>query len=227
MAGIPGLESFSFNMDSLGSVMTVVMYIFYGLILGLGIYLLIRLMKYNVIVEIMERTGDNQFVSKMDKGAFVKDKDNPMVEVFSMLREKRWKEPLDKSYLTLVKKGFGFKKKVVFAEDSEGRLQPVKPISDRDVVKFRGWDNNSSEFVVRESMKLIERLKKPDFMSKYGSLIQLGALALIFVMAIVLFRQIGQANEGFAAASAAFNTAAQNLAGLHSAVPIPPGQVVG
>ena len=189
---------------------TIIVYLFYGVLFGAIIYAGWQLTSYNVKVGIKERRGNGGTITVWKKGKFVKDKINPTTRNFVIMGEKRWNFPLDMSYVELQKKGFGRVGSLVyFAEDEKGRLQPVKSFESNDIHKWTGWTPESMEFFLRNMKEVIERFKKGDFWTKYGGMVQIGAFALIFIMGIVMFRQMQTVADSLGAVAANFKEAAQ------------------
>ena len=191
MAGIPGLSNiFSGTGAGLTTTFTVLKFIVYGVVVGLGGYLAWYILSFNVRIVVFERTSSGYTQSK-DSGRFKADKNNPGVQNFQFLkRKKQWDQPLERSYLMTEKKAFGRIGMIVyFAEDSDGRLQPVKPIEVKNLKEWTGWNNNAMEFTTRKAKEYIDRFKKGDFWAKYGGLIQMAFLGFLLVILLVLFRQ--------------------------------------
>lgn len=203
MPAIPGLEGLASGFGKIGGVMK---YVLWGLVLGGVLYAAWVYTSYNVRVGIYEKSGSSGYITKWDKGKFYRSKkeDGGIIERFKMMKDKRWNQPMDKAYTGAFRKSMGRIGKVVyFAEDSEGRLQPVKP--QFNLMNWKGLSNNAMQFAVTEGKKNIERFKKKNWLDDYQGIIQLGALALIFVMAIVLFRQISSASDAFGSAAASLS----------------------
>ena len=200
----------------------VALYIIYGLVLGGIIFAAWYFMSFNVKVEIHERNTSSQYIVTWRKGKFKKDKNNPGVFNFIMMGDKRWTQPLDKNYVQFEKRGRNRMGMLVrFAEDSEGRLQPIRPVYNNVAVPWHGWNNNALEFTTRNVMQAIDVFKKGDFMSKYGALIQIGAFILMFVLILVLFKKLEGVVEGLNAVAGALKEAAQNYNVMQSG-----GQVI-
>lgn len=221
-----GLGDIAGNLTSGFSSATMIgQYIFYGLILGLVIWFAIYITSFNVEVRIMERNRGSTPIERKEAGRFKKDKNNPGVMLFTMMRDKRWEMPFPTDYIQLKRGGFGKIKKVVyFIEDEEGRLQPVKPPMMSATEKWVGWKPNAMEFVTRKVKEYIDRFKKGDFMSKYGALVQIGAFLIMFVMILVLFRKLEGVVEGLNNVAGALQAAASNY---NAAAGVPPSQVIG
>jgi len=211
-----GLESITSGINLSGAMSTtgtIMQFLLIGLVLGSIIFGVWYLLSFNIKVGINERNGNEGYITKWDKGKFVKDKKKGIL-IFSLMKDKRWNQPLDRKYLSVEKKAFGrISKIVMFAEDTEGRFQPIRPVEKDNLYNWTGWDNDDMEFASSNARAVIDMVKKPDFWSKYGMLVQLGAIAIIFVMAIVLFRQITQISESLNNVAGAFVSAAQALSG--------------
>lgn len=212
MAGLEGIfggVNWGGMMSTTGSVAK---FILVGVILGLIGWMLWYYLSFNIKVGINEKNGNEGYITKWDKGRFKKNKKTGLLD-FQILKDKRWKQPLDRKYLAVEKKMFGrISKLVMFAEDEESRLQPIRPVTVKDISEWTGWDNDDVEFSASNARAVIEMAKKPDFMSKYGALLQIAAMALIFVMAIILFRQINGVSESLALVAGSFERAANSFA---------------
>lgn len=206
----------------LGTAQTIAVYLLYGLILGLIIWGAWYILSFNVKVEIHERNTSSQYIVKWVRGKFKKDKNNPGVFNFVMMKESRWNQPLDKNYVQFERRGRGKLGMLVrFVEDSEGRLQPIRPVYNNVAVPWHGWNNNALEFTTRNVMQAIDVFKKGDFWSKYGGLIQMGGFILMFVLLLVLFKQMDGVVEGLNGVANALSESAKNYNALVSG-----GQVI-
>jgi hypothetical protein len=206
MAGLGDIMgSFTSGFDKVGGVL---MYALYGLLFGAILYVGYLFLQYNVKVEIKAKNGEKGFVSTWHKGRFKRDKKNGLL-MFTVRGDKRWNQPIDRKYVEVERKAGGRMGYLVrFAEDEEGRLQPIRPMMASDLFSWSGWDNDDIEFAASHARQIIELVKKEDFWSKYGVLIQMGFMALMVVMLIVLFKQL----SGVADALGGVATALQNTA---------------
>lgn len=203
-------------------VTSVAQYILYGLILGLVIWFAWWITSFNVEVRILERHRGTTPIERMEKGRFKKDKNNPSTLILSLMRDKRWEMPVPTDFIQLKRASFGKIKKVVtFLEDEQARLQPIKPPTVDVAEKWKGWTPNSMEFVTRKAKEYIERFRKGDFWEKYGNMIQLGGILVMFVLILVLFRQLEKVNDGLSSVASAFSEAAKTMAAANAG-----GQVV-
>jgi len=172
-----------------GAIGTVAVYIFWGLLLGGGLYLVWNILSYNVDVRAF-RKGRYGFYQQSLKGKFYKNKENGQ-EYFKLnSKNTQWNQPLPRDYMIIALRGKRLKQTIYFAEDEEGRWQPMKPVMNDDVAKWAGWKNSDMEFAIGHARRMIQLVKKGDFWSKYGTLMQLGFMALMVVMLIVLFKQL-------------------------------------
>lgn len=209
MAGIPGLENITASFSgSSGTMWLIAKMLFYGVIVGVGGYLAWYFLSFNIKVRIHQR-GNEGFVTTWKKGKFIKDKQNPGVFLFKIMSDDRWAAPLDRNYVQVEKKSMGRMARMVeFAEDEQGRLQPVRPLLKSDLVAWSGWGNNAMEFTTRTAKEAIEKFKKGDFWSKYGNLVYMGLFLLVFIMALVLFRQMSEISDALGATAGTFKEAA-------------------
>lgn len=193
---------------------TVVQWILIGLVIaGIG-WMMWYYLSFNIKVGINERNGSEGYITKWDKGKFKKNKRTGLLD-FVLLKDKRWKQPLDRKYLSMEKKSFGRVSKVVmFAEDDESRFQPIKPLHKENLVEWTGWDNDDIEFSASNARAVIDMAKKQDFMSKYGALIQIAAFALLVILMIVFLRQMSGVSESLAGVASSFQDAANKFAGV-------------
>ena len=211
MAGIPGLENFTSGMD-FGAAWTITKFVFWGAIVGVIGFMLWYFLSFNVRVEVFRRTNEG-FIAEKDKARFKNDKNNPGVQRFQLLRnKKRWDQPLDRKYLTGERRAFGRYGLVArFVEDAEGRLQPIRPVQEKDVVAWKGWDNNAMEFTTSNIKEVIERYKKGDWLTKYGPLIQLAFFAFLLIAMIVLFRELKTVSESLSSVAGALQNIANQM----------------
>lgn len=192
-------------------------YIFYGVVFGVVLYFAYYIMSFNVEARILERNGGKTPMERMEKGRFKKDKNNPGVVLFSMLKDKRWEMPLPPDYIMLKKASFGRVRKVIyFMEDEHGRIQPFRPPHTGNAEQWSGFKPNAIQFMTAKLREYAMRFQKGDFWQKYGNLIQMAGMVLMFVMILILFRQLDKVNEGLASVAAAFENAAKNLAAANS-----------
>lgn len=224
MAGIPGIENLGAGLAGMGDLLK---YVLYGLVLGGMIYAAWIYLSYNVRVGILERSGKTHIL-RWKKGKFYRNKkeDGNLIERFKIMGDKRWNQPLQKNYLLQQKKSMGRTSTLaIFAEDKEGRLQPVRP--ELELQKWKGLSNNAMQFIITDARKHIERFKTQNWMDKYGALIQIGGMALIFIMALVLFREISSASGAFSNAATALQEAGSSLANTAAVCSAaPPPQVI-
>lgn len=171
----------------LGQIFTFVLI---GVAIGAVGYAVFVMMSYNVKVTIFRKTRFGTY-AQTTKGKFYKNKDNG--QEWFKLRGKTYStfnQPLDKNYLVMSVAGKTVSKQVFLAEDKEGRLQPMKPVEESDLATWVGWRNSDMEFAVGHARRMVALVKTGDFWSKYGGLMQMGFMALMVVMLIVLFRQL-------------------------------------
>lgn len=183
------VTSFTGNLSPTGALGQVAVFIFFGLIIGVIGYLVWNIMSYNVRVTVFCKTGTTSFERNL-KGKFYKNKDNGQTYFKTQGRNPAWNQPLDLDYLTINLRGKRVVRHVYFAEDKQGNLQPMKPVTEGDLAIWAGWKNSDQEFAIGHARRMISLIKKGDFWSKYGTLIQMGFMALLVVMLIVLFRQL-------------------------------------
>lgn len=220
MAGLGDIVgNFSGGFSQMG---IVVQYIFYGLLLGGLVWIAWYITSFNVEIRIQERNKGTTPIEKTERGRFKKDKNNPGVMILSLMRDKRWEMPFPNDFIQLKKGSFGKIKKVIYLlEDEDGRLQPLRPPHNNAAEKWVGWKPNAMEFVTRKVKESAERWRKGDFWAKYGNMIQLGGILIMFILILVLFRQLEKVNTGLASVASAFQQAAENLAVANSG-----GQIV-
>lgn len=203
------LGGFTGGFSNLG---VVFQYVLYGILFGLIVWAAWYLTSFNVKVYIRQRAGAS-YITVKDAGRFVKDKNNPGVEFFQLMRnKKRWNFPLDRNYVELERKILGrIGRCVFFAEDANGRLQPVRPIDDGGLMRWKGWTLDGMEYVTRGVKEQIERFKKGDWFAKYGGVIQVGAYLVIMMILLVLFRQLEGVVEGLQSVAGSLDAAAQGF----------------
>lgn len=209
MAGLDGV--FGDLSGGFSQVAGLATYIFYGVLIGVIVWLAWYILSFNVKVEIHKRTQGTSTLIYTEKGKFKKDKYNPGVFILTMMRDKRWEMPFPKDYIQLEKKAFGkIGQRIMFIEDKDGRIQPLKPVSTEATVNWVGWGNNAMEFTTRKIREYAERFRKGDFWEKYGNLIQIGGIIIMFVLLLVLFRKLEEVVDGLNAVAGALTEAAKN-----------------
>lgn len=172
-----------------GPLGSIAMFILGGIAIGIVGYAGFVVLSYNVRVTIFKKTGTHSYET-FAKGKFYLNKENGQTYFKLSGRNPKWNQPLDLDYLVVAVRGNRVGKHVYFAEDHNGNLQPIKPVTVENVERWTGWKNSDQEFAIGAARKIIAIAKRGDFWSKYGALIQMGFLALMVVMLIVLFRQL-------------------------------------
>lgn len=207
MADFSGIfGSFSSGLGKLG---IIAQYVFYGLLIGAILYALWIYLSYNIRVGIRVRSGEGGYITTWKKGKFQKDKTNPSTQNFLIMGDKRWNFPLDRSYVEVIRKAFGrIGYQVYFIEDEKGRIQPIKTVSKDNVETWKGWSPESSEFYLRNMKEIIDRFKKGDWFTKYAPFIYIAAFAMIFILGIVLFRQMADISKQLGAIAEVLRQAA-------------------
>jgi hypothetical protein len=146
-------------------------------------------MSYNVKVTVFHKTQNTSYEKQL-KGKFYVNKTSGQTYFKTSGANPLWNQPLPLDYLMIAVVGKRLVKKVYFAENDQGKFQPMKPVDNGDLVVWNGWGNSDEEFAIGHARRMIEQAKKGDFWSKYGVMVQMGFMALMVVMLIVLFRQL-------------------------------------
>jgi len=183
------IDSISAGLSPGGPVGTAAIYGLGGLAIGLVGYMIWVIMSYNVKVVVFCKTQTTSY-EKTLKGKFYLNKENGQTYFKTSGKNPVWNQPLPLEYLMIAVNGKRLVKKVYFAENEQGKWQPMKPVTQGELEVWTGWKNSDQEFAIGHARRMIEFAKKGDFWSKYGTLIQFGFMALMVVMLIVLFRQL-------------------------------------
>lgn len=209
------------------SILIIVFYIAAFLTLC---YFMWKVFSHNIQVKIRKRTGENGFIVEKERGKFVAEKHKPGVRNFVMLRDKRWKKPLDRTYLEMEKAAFGRIKYVVnFCEDEQGNLQPIKPVQKGDLYRWDGWRPVDMEFTVTAAKEAINLFTEKNWWEKYQMLVILGGFLIIAVVFMIMFDKLGSltsALAGFNNNIGGFTAALQNMTNTLSGHPTQFTQVI-
>jgi len=182
-------EGITAGLSPSGPLGTVAIMVIVGLAVGVVGYMIWVLMSYNVKVTVFCKTQTTSYEKHL-KGKFYVNKENGQTYFKTTGKVPAWNQPLPLDYLIISVVGKRLVKKVYFAENDQGKFQPMKPITNDDLMVWTGWKNSDQEFAIGHARRMIEFAKKGDFWAKYGTLIQMGFMALMVVMLIVLFRQL-------------------------------------
>lgn len=190
MVDVSGYVSgFTSGFSPSGPLGQVAVMLLVGLALGALIYMVWVITSYNVRVTVFCKTQSTSYEKHL-KGKFYRHKESGQTYFKTSGKNPVWNQPLHLDYLMIAVRGRKLGKHVYFAENEQGNVQPMKPVTNSDLAVWTGWKNSDQEFAIGHARRMIEQVKKGDFWSKYGVLLQMGFMALMVVMLIVLFRQL-------------------------------------
>lgn len=173
-------QDFLKNLFSYGLIISEI--IILGLIIGVGIYYLSKRIKYNKIVHVIEKIGENNIIGVQDSGGIMKSKEGSVK--FRLLKRKINLPVPDSRFFIIDKKG---KAHIFLYKYTEGGYAPIA-IS--EVGKFLNftpieWDLNNWYTQELENVNL--KYDRTKAFQKYLPIIMYASMLVFFVIALWIY----------------------------------------
>lgn len=193
-----------------GTILTVIGWLFWGLLLGIIVYYAWKYLRHKYVAKIFERTGSGwELVT--DRMREERDKDNKSIKTYKLLKNKDdWQGEIPSKYFISKKGLIGTRKEVNFARQQDGSLAPIIIEEDfMEGISFKAVDAANMKWAVIKTKEMQNRFSKKSFFDKYGStLIGAASLIIIMVVLVVIVREITSFSE---VVSSGLNQVSRNL----------------
>ena len=198
---IAGAASSLTSGGGFGSVMGLVGWIFWGLVLGGIIYAGWYFLKNKYEARIFEMTGSGVRQST-DKFREVRDKTNKSIITYKFANHPDdFDGEINRKSFILKKTLFGYKEIVYFYKDDAGKLHLMNADSFVGEVKFKPVDSANQKWANLKTKQLIEDFTSVNWWDQYGQTIMIaGVIVITLVVMVVMVRELGAFTESTASA---------------------------
>lgn len=179
--------------------------------IGLLFYAVWHFMSYKIKVRIHSPKSWGRAV-EFDRARIKKARNDKSVQELVLLRNKdAWIGPLDDEFWIPARGMFGrIKYEVDFIRDGKGNLQALPRVDETAIDNTRRATASDKKWIENEVTHSIEKFQNTNWWEN-PVIWNIAGLAIVFVMFLVLIREIGPLADSFNAAAQAFAEAQRNV----------------